>query len=59
MSYAGKPFSEDYIPTVFDNYSTELSINEKKVVFTLWDTAGTCQSMFAAFVTHPFMLQYV
>ena len=40
MSYAGKEFKDDYVPTVFDNYSADLEINQKKVTLTLWDTAG-------------------
>lgn len=33
-------FPQDYVPTVFDNYTTVTEINGKKVTFMLWDTAG-------------------
>jgi len=39
-SYAGKEFDSKYIPTVFDNYTTEVEIQEKKIGLSIWDTAG-------------------
>jgi Ras-related C3 botulinum toxin substrate 1 len=35
----GKPLG-DYVPTVFDNYSTDVSINGQPLTLSLWDTAG-------------------
>eukprot|EP01128_Nolandella_sp_AFSM9_P005335 TRINITY_DN255_c0_g1_i2.p1 TRINITY_DN255_c0_g1~~TRINITY_DN255_c0_g1_i2.p1 ORF type:complete len:224 (+),score=93.51 TRINITY_DN255_c0_g1_i2:57-674(+) len=44
MMYSQGEFPEDYVPTVFDNYSVELdlSINgvAKTIELGLWDTAG-------------------
>ena len=31
---------QDYVPTVFENYSAEITINDKSYVLMLWDTAG-------------------
>ncbi|XP_076805191.1 ras-like GTP-binding protein Rho1 [Clavelina lepadiformis] len=38
--YVKGEFPEQYCPTVFDNYSAEVDIGEKKATLMLFDTAG-------------------
>ena len=40
MTYCKDEFPTEYVPTVFDNYSTDLVVDMRQVKLTLWDTAG-------------------
>ena len=40
MTYCKDEFPTMYVPTVFDNYSTDLVVDMRQVKLTLWDTAG-------------------
>src|SRR3990167_3482867 len=39
-SYTENKFKEDYLPTVFDNYSAGIDFNGRLLTLSLWDTAG-------------------
>ncbi|CAD8106791.1 unnamed protein product [Paramecium sonneborni] len=40
LTYTQDRFPIDYVPTVFENYSNVISVDNTQVQLTLWDTAG-------------------
>lgn len=40
MVYTKGSFPEEYVPTVFENYTAELTLDKRRVQLALWDTAG-------------------
>jgi len=40
MSYTAKTFPNEYVPTIFDNYNSPITLGDKTYNLGLWDTAG-------------------
>ncbi|XP_071532022.1 ras-like GTP-binding protein RhoL [Panulirus ornatus] len=40
MAYTQGVFSQEYIPTVFDNHAGVIRVDDQDFNYTLWDTAG-------------------
>jgi len=40
ISYATGDFPTEYVPTVFENYTAQLELNNSTILLHLWDTAG-------------------
>jgi len=40
ISFSTDKFPEEYVPTVFDNYTAQMELNGEPILLHLWDTAG-------------------
>lgn len=42
FAFTKDEFPDKYIPTVFENYVSDIEVDGKLVELALWDTAGGC-----------------
>ena len=42
FAFTKDEFPDKYIPTVFENYVSDIEVDSKLVELALWDTAGVC-----------------
>ncbi|KAL7716896.1 Rho family GTPase [Entamoeba marina] len=40
ICYTKNEFPDEYVPTVFDNFSTSVTLNDQVISLAIWDTAG-------------------
>ena len=40
ISYTSDRFPTEYVPTIFENYSTKVNVDNQKLSLSLWDTGG-------------------
>ena len=45
FAFTKDEFPDKYIPTVFENYVSDIEVDGKLVELALWDTAGGCLNL--------------
>ena len=45
FAFTKDEFPDKYIPTVFENYVSDIEVDGKLVELALWDTAGVCMTL--------------
>jgi len=53
MAYSQDIFPNEYVPTVFDNFVTNIVVNGKTIRLGLWDTAGQEEYARLRMVSYP------
>ena len=53
MAYSQDIFPTEYVPTVFDNFVTNIVSNGKTIRLGLWDTAGQEEYARLRMVSYP------
>ena len=55
MVYVNNEFPSEYVPTVFENYDTNIKFQDSIIKLSLWDTAGqVCHSFWKLLYHHRY-----